>query len=60
MITMTDKEKAEMILEGLDEYLQVNWHMKEFYIKGILKGLKKIREAEEVAAETAGSVAADP
>lgn len=43
---MTDKEKAELILEGLDEYLQVNWNMKEFYIKGILKGLKKIRESD--------------
>lgn len=44
---MTDKEKAELILEGLDEYLQVNWNMKEFYIKGILNGLKKIRESEK-------------
>jgi poly-beta-hydroxyalkanoate depolymerase len=43
---MTDKEKAELILEGLDEYLQVNWNMKEFYIKGILKGFKKIKETD--------------
>lgn len=38
---MTNKEKAEIILEELDEVLQIDWNFKETYIKAIIKGLAK-------------------
>lgn len=43
---MTDDEKAKIILEGLETYLQVNWAFEKFYIKGIKIGLKKIERKE--------------
>lgn len=43
---MTVEEKAKIILESLDEFLQVNWNFEEYYIKGIKNGLKKIEERE--------------
>lgn len=47
---MTDDEKALMILEGLDEYIQVNWNNPEWHLKGIKIGLKNIKEKESNAA----------
>jgi hypothetical protein len=48
---MNKEEKAKIILESLDEYMQVNWHLEEYYMKAIVKGLNKIdkqeRESEE-------------
>lgn len=44
---MTLEEKATTILEAMGEYTQVNWNMKEFYLKGIINGLKKIQEEEK-------------
>ena len=43
---MTDIEKAKIILEQLEEYIQVDGSFEEFYLKGILNGLKKIKENE--------------
>jgi hypothetical protein len=44
---MNKQEKAEIILEALDEYLQVDWNFKDFYIKGIMKGLTQIENNEK-------------
>lgn len=43
---MKNDEKAKIILEHLEKYLQVNWAFEEFYIKGIMNGLRKIDEKE--------------
>lgn len=44
---MTKEEKAKIILEHLDEYIQVDWNFKQFYLKGIIKGLKEIEQREQ-------------
>ncbi|WP_161877889.1 hypothetical protein [Alkalibacterium sp. MB6] len=44
---MTEEEKAKIILEHLDEYLQVNWAFEKYYIKAIKNGLREIKEKEE-------------
>ena len=44
---MTNKEKALLILKELDEAINVNWAFEEFYLKAIMKALKKIEEEEE-------------
>lgn len=41
---MTDKEKAKIILEKLDDVIQINWNMEEFYLKAIVNGLKAIEK----------------
>jgi len=43
---MNQDEKAEIILDALDEYMTINWNLKEFYIKAIKRGLKEIEEKE--------------
>lgn len=52
---MTDEEKAEIMLEALDEYMQVNWNFEKYYVKGIKNGLREIERREqngELTAET--------
>lgn len=52
---MTDEEKAKIILEALDEYMQVNWNFEKYFVKGIKNGLREIERREqdgELAAET--------
>ena len=44
---MTYEEKAKIILEALDEYMQVNWNFEKYYVKGIKNGLKKIERREQ-------------
>ncbi|MED4922095.1 MULTISPECIES: hypothetical protein [Heyndrickxia] len=46
---MTNKEKAEIILECLEEYVQVDWNFKEIYEKAIDKGLIEIAKKEKAA-----------
>ncbi|MGG3677522.1 hypothetical protein ABEU95_12600 [Heyndrickxia faecalis] len=46
---MTNKEKAEIILECLEEYVQVDWNFKEIYEKAIDKALIKIAKKEKAA-----------
>ncbi|MEK6459183.1 hypothetical protein AABM27_01620 [Heyndrickxia faecalis] len=46
---MTNKEKAEIILECLEEYVQVDWNFKEIYEKAIDKGLIEITKKEKAA-----------
>lgn len=43
---MKDDEKAEIILDALDEYMTINWNLKDFYLKAIKKGLKEIEDRE--------------
>lgn len=43
---MTDRERAEVILEELDNAMSINWNFKEMYLKAIEKGLREIRQAE--------------
>lgn len=44
---MDKKEKAKIILEAMEKYLQINWSAEEYYIKGIVNGLTKIEEMEK-------------
>ena len=43
---MNQDEKAEIILNALDEYMTINWNLQEFYIKAIKRGFEKIEERE--------------
>lgn len=47
---MNQDEKAEIILDALDEYMTINWNLKEFYIKAIKKGLNEIEAKSEAKA----------
>lgn len=44
---MTEEEKAEIMLEEMDTVMQIDWNLKEFYIKAIKKGLKEIEKQEK-------------
>jgi|GEM_PF-1978279 len=44
---MKNDEKAMIILEHMEKYLQIDWSFEEFYIKGIMNGLRKIDEKEK-------------
>ncbi|WKV08166.1 hypothetical protein Q2T46_11575 [Thermoanaerobacterium sp. CMT5567-10] len=44
---LTKREKAEIILKNLEEYIQVDWNFKEFYLKAIEKGLTRIEMEEK-------------
>jgi hypothetical protein len=39
---MTDREKARIILESLEEYLQIDWNFEKYYLMGIERGLRRI------------------
>lgn len=39
---MNNTEKAEIILKGLSEYVQIDSAFESYYVKGILKGLREI------------------
>lgn len=45
------EEKAEILLEHLDKYLQVNWNFEEYYLKAIKSGLQEIEEKESKKAD---------
>lgn len=40
------EEKAKIILESMDQYIQINWNLEEFYLRGIVNGIRKIEEME--------------
>lgn len=44
---MKNDEKAKIILDHMEKYLQIDWAFEEFYIKGIINGLRKIDEKEK-------------
>jgi hypothetical protein len=48
---MNKQEKAKIILEALEDYIQVNYSFEEFYLKGIVNGLIEIEKREKENAE---------
>ena len=48
---MTYEEKARIILEKMDKFIQINWNMEKYYLQGIVEGLKEIdlKEKEKKA-----------
>ena len=44
---MDNREKAKIILDALDTFIQVNWSAEGFYIKAIMKGLEEIDRKEK-------------
>ena len=43
---MTDKEKAVLILEKLEEVVSIDWNYEGLYLKAIIKALAEIRKKE--------------
>ena len=43
---MSKKEQANIILEGLDSVLCVNWNMRDVYLNQIIKALNTIEKGE--------------
>jgi hypothetical protein len=43
---LTQREKAEIILNELDKVLQIDYNFKDVYIKAIEQGLKEIERKE--------------
>ena len=43
---MTYEEKALIILEGMDKTMQIDWNLKNLYIKAIVNGLKELEKIE--------------
>lgn len=46
---MTNKEKAQIIIECLEEFIQIDWAFKDIYFKAIDKALIKIAKKEKAA-----------
>lgn len=44
---MQNQEKAKIILEHLDKYIQIDWNQSSLYIKGIMEGLKEIERSNK-------------
>lgn len=44
---MSLDEKAEVMLEEMDKVMQIDWNLKEFYIKAIKKGLRELERREQ-------------
>jgi hypothetical protein len=40
------RDKAKIILEFLDNYVQVDWNFKEVYLNAIVEGLREIERRE--------------
>lgn len=50
-IKMNIDEKAMMILEGMETYMQIDWNLEEMYLKAIKVGLKEIEKREKQEGE---------
>lgn len=44
---MTIDEKAMMILEGMETYMQIDWNLEDLYLKAIKVGLMEIEKKEK-------------
>lgn len=44
---LTREEKAKLILEHMEKYLQIDWNFEKYYIEGIVNGLKDIEKKEK-------------
>lgn len=43
---MNIDEKAMMILEGMETYMQIDWNLEQWYLDAIKVGLKEIEKRE--------------
>ena len=41
-----NEELARVILEELDQFISVNWNLEEYYLRGIVNGLKRIEKGQ--------------
>lgn len=48
---MNEGEKAQIILESLDKYIQIDWNNENMYLKAIVEGLVKIKNLESKKSE---------
>lgn len=48
-MTLTNDQKAQIILECLEEYVQIDWNFRGIYVKAIDKALIKIAKKEKAA-----------
>lgn len=44
---MTYEEKARIILEKMEKFIQVDWNFEKYYLEGIVDGLKEIDKNKE-------------
>ena len=44
---MNIDEKAMMILEGMETYMQIDWNLEQWYLDAIKVGLKEIEKKEK-------------
>lgn len=44
---LTRKEKAKIILENMEKFLQIDWSFEKYYLEGIENGLKEIEKKEK-------------
>lgn len=51
MIEMTIDEKAMVILEGMETYMQIDWNLEDLYLKAIKVGLLEIEKREKQEGE---------
>lgn len=50
-IKMNIDEKAMMILEGMETYMQIDWNLEQWYLDAIKVGLKEIEKREKQEGE---------
>ena len=43
--------KAKIILESLDDYMNINYNLEDYYLRGIIRGLQKIDKQEKEEGE---------
>lgn len=47
LLKMNIDEKAMMILEGMETYMQIDWNLEQWYLDAIKVGLKEIEKKEK-------------
>lgn len=47
VVKMNINEKAKIILEGMETYMQIDWNMEQWYLDAIKVGLKEIEKKEK-------------
>jgi hypothetical protein len=44
---LTEHQKAEIMLEHLSEFINIDWNLEEYFLKAIKNGLREIKENEK-------------
>lgn len=44
---ITEHQKAEIMLEHLSEFINIDWNLEEYFLKAIKNGLREIKENEK-------------